>query len=88
MVSDEEYDAALELELWCNDKIELGVESTDDLSLSDQAQYLYLLTKWERYSLQHVGFKDPSDSYEKHMAQRMSRIISLLSQNIILKYCK
>jgi len=89
MVSDEEYEAALELELWCQRRLEEGKGSTDMFTLEENIEYTTLLMNYEKKSQTLVGMT--SDHYGETptslRVKRIGRLISLLTKNILNKYC-
>jgi len=87
MVTDEEYDAALALEIWCQEKIEEGAYSIDTLPASEQIEYYNLVMDWERHSLSSIQFSYTDDSYELILLRRTATLIKLMARNIIDKYC-
>jgi len=85
MVSDQEYNAALALEVFSYQMINKGRHSSDDFTLEENIQYTTLLMDYEQQSetITRMGHSAP----EVLRLERLQKLIRLLGCNLIDKYC-
>jgi len=84
VISDQEYNAALELETWCDQKISEGVNSEGDFSLQDKLMYYSLVINHENFALSSLDWRER----ELIRIERLRELIKLRAESIINKYCK
>ena len=86
MVSDEEYNAALALEVFSYQMINKGRHSSDDFTLEENIQYTTLLMEYERQS----GTINSMSSTTPDLIRlsRLYKLISLKSESLLEKFCR
>lgn len=85
-VSDEEYNAALALEVWSYQMINKGKHSSDDFTLEENIEYITLLMAYEHHSGTINSLSD--ETPELIMLGRLQRLISLKNSNLLEKFCR
>jgi hypothetical protein len=85
-VSDEEYNAALALDVWSYQMINKGKHSSDDFTLEENIEYITLLMAYEHQSgtINSLSDKTP----ELIMLGRLIKLISLKNSNLLEKFCR
>lgn len=83
-MSDRKYDAALELEMFCDQMISQGFQSVEDFPLQDRIKYYSIVVNHEEFALS--GFSE-QDKLEI-MAYRLMDMVTLGSELIIKNYCE
>lgn len=86
MVSDEEYNAALALEVFSYQMINKGRHSSDDFTLEENIQYTTLLMDYERQSgtIKSMASTTP----DMIRLSRLQKLIRLKSENLLEKFCR
>jgi hypothetical protein len=85
-VSDEEYNAALALEVWSYQMINKGKHSSDDFTLEENIEYTTLLMEYERQSGTINSL--PSSTPDMIRMGRLIKLISLKNDNLLEKFCR
>lgn len=89
MVSDQEYNAALALEVFSTQMINKGRHSSDDFTLEENIQYTTLLMDYESQSgtLIRESARGSSDP-DIIRISRLQKLINLMNESLLEKFCR